>query len=185
MKHHTRQHILQSIWCHFVFALWTEWPGCHTASSSQRWTDLDGRPLFLAPATTASKDTHILCPCNQLQTCFPPKITQNGLLGLHSCIPMRFWATCESSSQSITPVPRPWTCTKTRHFPLLSPGSLCSRQSNCPAEASPLHFFFKSGPSRVNVIETPSWNQFLQSHDWPLRAAILCFMSKGSHTPSL
>lgn len=187
MKHHARQHILQSFWCHFVFALWTEWPAATLRSSSQRWTDLDGRPLFLAPATTASKDTHILCPCNQLQTCFPPKITQNGLLGLHSCIPMQFWATCESSSQSITPVPRPWTCTKPRHFPLLDPS--CHHAPcvlvNQIVLRTPLQFFFKSAPSHVNVIETPSWNQFLQSHDWPLWAAILCYMSKGSHTPSL
>lgn len=46
MKHHTRQHILQSFWCHFVFALWTEWPGCHTPKQLTK-VDRSGRtPTF-------------------------------------------------------------------------------------------------------------------------------------------
>lgn len=61
MKHHTRQHILQSFWCHFVFALWTEWPAATLRSSSQRWTDLDGRPLFFGSSyDSIQRHTHPL-----------------------------------------------------------------------------------------------------------------------------
>lgn len=118
----------------FVFAHWREWPGCATGRQLTK-VDRSGRtPTFSWhwPQPYPKTHRHPLS-WRPVSNTFPSKITQNGLPGAHSCIPMtilrNLWKEQRPSSETLDVHQNPPFPTSAA--PCLRP--LCTRPSNCCA----------------------------------------------------